>query len=51
MIKSVTFNDLPMIKCVYLAVFFVNYNVIKLIVKNCNTRKTLVLQRIENVFL
>jgi glutamate racemase len=47
----VTFNDLPIIKCVYLAVFLVNYNMIKLIVKNCNTKKALVLQRIENVFL
>ena len=40
-----------MIKCVYLVVFLVNYNMIKLIVKNCNTKKALVLQRIENGFL
>ena len=46
-----TFNDLPIIKCVYLVVFLVNYNMIKLIVKICSTKKALVLQRIENFFL
>ena len=39
MIKPVTLNDLPIIKCVCLDVFLVNYNMIKL--KTCKTKKNI----------
>ena len=41
MIKPVTLNDLPIIKCVYLDVFLVNYNMIKL--NTCKTKKIYIL--------
>ena len=40
MTKPVTFNDLSIIKYMYLDVFFVNYNMTRLIVKKtCKTKK------------